>query len=54
MADVLNKRNKIHHLDGYTDEDLIPLFNKDVDGHSRHNKHLMPSKLISTDILNLV
>ncbi len=26
MGDVLNKRNKVHHLDAETDEDMIPMF----------------------------
>lgn len=44
MADVLNKRNKIHHLDEETDEDMIPLFLTDVDGKSRNNKHMFPRR----------
>jgi len=44
MADVLNKRNKVHHLDGYTDEDMYPLFTIDVDGKPRGNKRLMPRR----------
>jgi len=44
MADVLNKRNKVHHLDSYTDEDMYPMFPADVDGKPRGNKRLMPSK----------
>ena len=32
MADVLNRRNKVHHLDQETDEDMIPMFEVDVDG----------------------
>ena len=45
MADVLNKRNKVHHLDSYTDEDMYPMFPIDVDGKPRGNKRLMPSKI---------
>ncbi|EHL02187.1 hypothetical protein M7I_1781 [Glarea lozoyensis 74030] len=30
LADVLNKRNKVHHLDADTDEDMIPIFTHDV------------------------
>lgn len=41
MADILNKRNKVHHLDPYTDEDMIPLFTHDVDGKKRNNTHLL-------------
>ncbi|KAF2259690.1 hypothetical protein CC78DRAFT_548121 [Lojkania enalia] len=44
MADILNKRNKIHHLDPYTDEDMIPLFTHDVDGKKRNNTHLLPRR----------
>jgi hypothetical protein len=44
MADVLNKRNKIHHLDPDTDEDMIPMFERDVDGTKRNNKHLLPRR----------
>lgn len=44
MADVLNKRNKIHHLDPETDEDMIPMFERDVDGTKRNNKHLLPRR----------
>ena len=51
MADVLNKRNKVHHLDGCTDEDMYPLFTIDVDGKPRGNKRLMPSN--STTFLYL-
>jgi hypothetical protein len=44
MADVLNKRNKVHHLDGETDEDMIPIFVQDVNGKPRNNKHLLPRR----------
>lgn len=44
MADVLNKRNKVHHLDEETDEDMIPLFLTDIDGRSRNNKHMFPRR----------
>ncbi|KAJ9669116.1 hypothetical protein H2201_000942 [Coniosporium apollinis] len=44
MADVLNKRNKVHHLDRDTDEDMIPLFTHDVDGKPRNNHHLLPRR----------
>lgn len=44
MADVLNKRNKIHHLDAETDEDMIPMFDHDVDGSKRNNTHLLPRR----------
>jgi hypothetical protein len=44
LADILNRRNKIHHLDDDTDEDMIPLFTKDVDGGNRNNKRLLPRR----------
>ena len=44
MADGLNKRNKIHHLDDETDEDMIPMFETDVDGTKRNNKYLLPRR----------
>jgi len=44
LADVLNKRNKIHHMDDQTDEDMIPLFKYDVDGKERNNKTLLPRR----------
>ncbi|KAF2099322.1 hypothetical protein NA57DRAFT_19645, partial [Rhizodiscina lignyota] len=44
MGDILNKRNKIHHMDHDTDEDMIPLFTHDVDGKRRNNHHLLPRR----------
>ncbi len=44
MADILNRRNKIHHLDDETDEDMIPLFTNDVNGANRKNKRLLPRR----------
>ncbi|KAH9809178.1 hypothetical protein Tdes44962_MAKER06205 [Teratosphaeria destructans] len=44
MADILNRRNKVHHLDDATDEDLIPMFDTDIDGRKRNNKHLLPRR----------
>lgn len=44
LADILNKRNKTHHLDMYTDEDMIPMFTHDVDNRTRKNKHLLPRR----------
>lgn len=44
MADILNKRNKIHHLDADTDEDMFPIFETDVDGSPRNNKRLLPRR----------
>ncbi|KIH94451.1 hypothetical protein SPBR_05468 [Sporothrix brasiliensis 5110] len=44
MADILNKRNKVHHFDKETDEDMIPLFGHGVDGKPRNNKTLLPHR----------
>lgn len=44
MADVLNKRNKVHHLDKDTDEDMIPMFGHGVEGKPRNNKRLLPHR----------
>jgi hypothetical protein len=44
MADILNKRNKVHHLDEATDEDMIPLFTADVNGKPRNNKAMLPRR----------
>lgn len=44
MADIMNKRNKVHHLDKYTDENMIPMFTHDVDHKKRNNHHLLPRR----------
>ena len=44
IADVLNKRNVIHHFDKETDEDMIPMFAHGVDGKPRNNKRLLPHR----------
>ncbi|GAE00063.1 conserved hypothetical protein [Paecilomyces variotii No. 5] len=44
LADVLNKRNKIHHMDSNTDESMIPIFTHDVDDKPRNNKRLLPRR----------
>ncbi|MCJ1437095.1 hypothetical protein MMC27_006480 [Xylographa pallens] len=44
MGDILNKRNKVHHLDHDTDEDMIPMFTHDVNGKVRNNKRLLPRR----------
>ena len=44
MSDILNKRNKTHHLDPETDESMIPMFTHDVDGKPRNNKRLLPRR----------
>ncbi|TVY18357.1 Uncharacterized protein LARI1_G004436 [Lachnellula arida] len=41
LADILNRRNKVHHLDADTDEDMIPIFTHDTNGKSRNNKRLL-------------
>ena len=44
LADVLARRDKVHHLDGDTDENMIPLFSVDVDGKKRNNKVMLPRR----------
>lgn len=44
LADFLNKRNKIHHMDPSTDEDMIKIFKADTDGSSRNNQTLLPRR----------
>ncbi|KAF7713920.1 Uncharacterized protein PECH_000916 [Penicillium ucsense] len=44
ISDLLNKRNTIHHMDSNTDEDVIPIFEHDVDGKPRNNKRLLPRR----------
>ncbi|KAH7313468.1 hypothetical protein B0I35DRAFT_480151 [Stachybotrys elegans] len=44
MADILNRRNKVHHFDKVTDEDMIPIFQNGVDGKPRNNKRLLPHR----------
>ncbi|KPI36366.1 uncharacterized protein AB675_7303 [Cyphellophora attinorum] len=44
MADILNKRNKVHTLNKYTEEDMIPMFTHDVDRRKRNNTHLLPRR----------
>ncbi|KAK0657459.1 hypothetical protein B0T16DRAFT_385993 [Cercophora newfieldiana] len=44
MADILNKRNKVHHFDKETDEDMIPIFAHGVDGKPRNNKRMLPHR----------
>ena len=43
-ADKRHRRNKVHHLDHDTDEDMVPIFNEDVDGTPLTNKHLLPRR----------
>ncbi|CAI7571375.1 unnamed protein product [Penicillium glandicola] len=44
IADMLNKRNTVHHMDSNTDEDVIPIFAQDVNGKPRNNKRLLPRR----------
>ncbi|KAL2755113.1 hypothetical protein ACRALDRAFT_1034776, partial [Sodiomyces alcalophilus JCM 7366] len=44
LADILNKRNKVHQFDENTCESMIPLFQDGVDGRPRKNKHLLPHR----------
>ncbi|KAG0159782.1 hypothetical protein PDIDSM_7307 [Penicillium digitatum] len=44
IADMLNKRNTIHHMDSNTDEDVVPIFVQDVNGKVRNNKRLLPRR----------
>lgn len=50
LADVLNKRNKVHVFDNAagekreTFEDMIPIFGHGVDGKPRNNKRLLPHR----------
>lgn len=37
MANLLNKRSKVHHFNKNCDEDVVPLFNVEPDGKSREN-----------------
>ncbi|KXG53121.1 uncharacterized protein PGRI_001710 [Penicillium griseofulvum] len=44
IADMLNKRNTVHHMDSNTDEDVVPIFSQDVNGKARNNKRLLPRR----------
>lgn len=44
ISDMLNKRNRVHHMDTNTEEDIIPIFTHDVDGKPRNNKRLLPRR----------
>jgi len=47
VANLLSRRNKIHHLDHHTDETLFKLFDKDPGGTPKtasHNQVTMPSR----------
>ena len=34
----------MHHLDHDTDEDMVPIFQEDVDGAPLSNQHLLPRR----------
>ncbi|EMG47898.1 hypothetical protein SBY92_002905 [Candida maltosa Xu316] len=51
MAGLLNKRSSIHHFNKDTDEDMIPIFIKDVDGSNRDNKQFLNKRNWSDLIL---
>ncbi|KAJ5823508.1 hypothetical protein N7447_005848 [Penicillium robsamsonii] len=44
IADMLNKRNTVHHMDSNTEEDVVPIFVQDVNGKARNNKRLLPRR----------
>jgi PhoD related phosphatase len=44
ITNTRHRRNKIHHLDHETDEDMVAIFQEDVDGKPLHNKHLLPRR----------
>jgi PhoD related phosphatase len=43
-TDIRHRRNKIHHLDHDTDEDMVSIFHEDVDGTPLTNTHLLPRR----------
>lgn len=45
VSNILARRNKVHHLDASTDEQLLDFFDKDVDGSVRkRNLNTMPRR----------
>ncbi|GAB1216825.1 hypothetical protein ATERTT37_006044 [Aspergillus terreus] len=44
ISDTLNRRNRVHHVDTNTDEDMIPIFTHDVNNKPRNNKRLLPRR----------
>lgn len=44
MADMMNRRNKVHHLNRDTDESMVPIFTQDVNNKPRNNKCLLPRR----------
>ncbi|ODV67958.1 hypothetical protein HYPBUDRAFT_240009 [Hyphopichia burtonii NRRL Y-1933] len=51
MASLLDRRSKIHHFNKDTDEDIIPIFNKDTDGSQRDNLQFLNKRNWSDLIL---
>ena len=51
MATLLNKRSGIHHFNRDTDEDIVPLFIKNLDGSNRDNKQFLNERNWSDLIL---
>jgi hypothetical protein len=43
-ANLINRPNKVHHLDEETDEDIVSMFQQDVDGKSRRKTNLLPRR----------
>lgn len=45
IANMLDRRNKLHHLDEYTDENLMPIFYKNPDGKTNTvNRTTLPCR----------
>lgn len=51
MAELLNKRSKIHHFNKHTDEDVVPIFTQEPKGGSRSNKQFLNKRNWSDLIL---
>jgi PhoD related phosphatase len=43
-TNIRHRRNKVHHLDHDTDEDMVPIFHEDVDRTPLTNTHLLPRR----------
>lgn len=44
LADIINRCDKVHHLDEETDEGMVAMFPQDVNGKPRRNTHLLPRR----------
>lgn len=44
LANLINRFNKVRHLDEETDKDMVSMFQQDVKGESRRNTHLLPRR----------